>query len=157
MPFLRTEAAEGMGRLSPDGRWMAYVSNETGRNEVYVQPFPASGAKWLVSTGGGTQPRWGAGGSSLYYLANGSAGAMTLTAIDVRATGAVFQVGVPKTLFSTPLSQVQAVGQGIPVNIVTQSYVVSKDGQRFFTLSPVPDTTPSAITVVMNWAASLKK
>jgi dipeptidyl aminopeptidase/acylaminoacyl peptidase len=155
--FLRTEASEGMGRLSPDGRWMAYVSNETGRNEVYVQPFPASGAKWLVSTGGGTQPRWAVDGSALYYLATGSAGMMTMTTVDVRAIGSVFEAARPKALFPAPLAQVQAAGLSLVVTSVQQSYAVSKDGQRFFTLSTVPDITPPAITVVMNWADAVRK
>ena len=158
IPFLRTEASEGMGRLSRDGHWMAYVSNETGRNEVYVQPFPASGAKWLVSITGGTQPRWSADGSSLYYLANGSGGAMTLTGVDVRTLDSVFQASVPKPLFAATLSQVTTVGgQSVSINRVTQTYVASRDGQRFFTLSPVPDATAPAITVTLNWASELTK
>ena len=82
---------------------------------------------------------------------------MTLTGVDVRAPNSVFQAGVPKSLFAAPLSQVQTVGQTVIASMVTQTYVTSRDGQRFFTLSPVPDTTPPSITVVVNWANELTK
>jgi Tol biopolymer transport system component len=67
--LLATEFEESNGQFSPDGRWFAYTSTESGRTEVYVQTFPVSGGKWLVSTGGGSQPRWRRDGKELFYIA----------------------------------------------------------------------------------------
>ncbi len=149
-PFLQTESNEQDGRFSPDGHWVAYVSDESGRDEIYVRTFSPdapggasdSGGKWLISTGGGTEPRWRKDGKELYYVAAGG----KLMAVDVAsATG--FQAGAPKALFLVPVS-----GEGA----LSPSWDVAPDGKRF--LFPVPasgqDTTP--FTVVLNWQAGLK-
>ena len=93
-PFLATEFAERGGRLSPDGRWLAYESNETGAFEVYVQTFPGKEGKWQVSAKGGTRPVWSRDGKELFYIA----GDNKLMAVDVKG-GAKFEHGVPKALF----------------------------------------------------------
>jgi len=82
-----------LARISPDGRWIAYVSNESGRDEVYVQPFPALDGRWQVSTAGGSEPLWAGRGGSLYYRGQGA-----VFAVEVRA-GATFSAGVPQRLF----------------------------------------------------------
>jgi eukaryotic-like serine/threonine-protein kinase len=150
-PLLQTESNEQDGRFSPDGDWIAYVSNESGRDEIYVRTFSPdapggasdAGGKWLISTGGGTGPRWRRDGKGLYYVAADG----NLMAVDV-ATATGFQSGTPKALFHIPTS-----GEGN----LGQSWDVAPDGKRF--LFPVPasgqDTIP--FTVVLNWQAGLKK
>lgn len=93
-PFLQEEYDENQGQLSPDGRWMAYVSNESGRDEVYVQSFPTPGGKRRVSTGGGVQPRWRADGEELFYLASDQ----NLMAVPVRGE-TTLEMGAPAALF----------------------------------------------------------
>jgi Tol biopolymer transport system component len=156
-PFLQSEFAEGHGRLSPDSRWMAYVSDETARNEVYIQPFPRSGGKWLVSTGGGIQPRWRRDGKELYYLAPAENGLLAVSAVDVLATGATVEVGKPRVVFTTRFAENVTPSLPVSSNAISQSYAPSADGQQFFVLSPATDTVPSPITVVMNWTTGLQK
>jgi Tol biopolymer transport system component len=139
MVFAATEFSEVQGQLSPDGRWMAYRSNESGREEIYVQPFPPTGGKWQVSNGGG-QPRWRRDGRELYYVAPDS----SLMAVSI-AAGPTFQAGVPKALFE---SRVEATGIKYP-------YAIARDGQRFLLLIEEPKSP--AITVVINWTALLKQ
>lgn len=137
-PFLRTGFTEGFGRLSPDGRWMAYVSNESGTNEVFVRPFPAGTGKWKVSTNGGTEPRWAGNGRELFYLANG-----TLMSVRVETTG-TFRTWLPKELFAVR-----------PSGSSEWSYDVTRDGQTFVFTVRVGDSTPAPITVVLNWIAAI--
>ena len=91
VPYLQTEFEEVLGQFSPDGRWVAYASNESGRSEIYVQPYPADGGKWQVSTDGGIQPRWREDGKELFYL-TGDDRVMTA---EIEA-GETFQPGVPR-------------------------------------------------------------
>ena len=137
LSFLQTEFNERQGRLSPDGRFMAYVSDESGRWEVYVQPFPASGSMWKISTGGGADPRWRRDGKELYYLAEDR----KLMAVEVK-TSAGFDPGVPKALFDTRFPAAIEIGH---------HHAASADGRRFLVQSASEDTAGSAITVVVNW------
>ncbi len=139
--FLRTEFDEGQGQFSPDGRWMAYTSDESGRREVYVQPFPASSGKWQISTAGGAYPRWRRDGKELFYIAADQ----RLMAVAVHADSAV-QAGQPQALFEPRFS-------GIPVI----PHSVSADGQRFLINTPVEEFNSAPLTVVLNWTAELKK
>ena len=150
IPFLTTAANEGQAEFSPDGRWIAYTSDESGAADIYVQPYPPTGRKWLVSTGGGVEPRWRADGKELYYV---SRVPTKLMAVDVKAQGVDFEPGVPRALFSTP--GIRANGPGVAS--INGSYAVSGDGQKFLvSLVPVAlDATP--LTVVLNWTAGLKK
>jgi len=141
IPFLQTQFNEGSGRFSPDGRWVAYASNESGRYEVYVAPFPGPGGKWQISTAGGDWPRWRSDGNEIFYLAPGR----ELMAAAVNGKGSSFQVGAVKPMFQT-----RAIG-------LEDRYAVSADGQRFL-INTAPEQAASApITVVLNWAAELKK
>ncbi len=136
-----TAAREFDGRFSSDRRWVSYVSNETGMNEVFVQPFPPTGGKWQVSNGGGLSPRWRADGRELFYLT--PQGEMRVVSVDGARS---FAAGPPRTLF-----HVEAVRTGLPGNT---SYEVTRTGERFlvnFTRRTPPD---SAISVILNWAAS---
>ena len=139
--YLSTPFSEDQGYFSPDGRWIAYASDETGRSEVFVQAFPVSGSKFQVSTAGGTEPRWRRDGRELYYL--GADGRMM--AVDVEPQPE-FRVGVPRALFQTAL-----MGLGI----ASRRYGVTADGRRFLMNVPVGDQEQSPITVTLNWTALL--
>ena len=141
-PFRQTSFTEGPGFFAPDGRWVAYMSNESGQNQVYVAPFPGPGEKWIVSTAGGTQPGWGSDGKELFYLAPDS----TLMAATVKSQGATFEVGDVRPLFP--------VTPGGPRSF----YQVSPDGQRFLVnRAPTNDAAPAPFTVVVNWTEGLRK
>jgi Tol biopolymer transport system component len=143
IPFLRTPFAEQQGRMSPDGKWIAYISDESGREEVYVQTFPASGGKWQVSTSGGVTPRWRRDGRELFYLAPDR----KIMSVEVRA-GAAFEFSAAKPLFDAPIDIVASAS--------ANRYDVSADGQRFLIGAPAETTSPAPITVVVNWLAGLK-
>ena len=136
--FLGSPANERHPKLSPDGRFLAYTSDESGRDEIYVRPFPGGEGKWQASTNGGTQPRWRGDGRELYYSETG-----TIMAVAVSIEGA-FALGRPQRLFVTP---------GLTSTTGSWNYDVSADGQRFLTIAPVEeaDTTPPKIRVVENW------
>jgi eukaryotic-like serine/threonine-protein kinase len=142
-PFLQTPFAESQGQFSPDGRWVAYVSNESQRNEIYVAPFPGPGGKRQISTAGGNSPRWRPDGREIYYM--GPDG--RLMAAAVTAQGGTLEVGQVRPLFS-PTGVMQG---NIPV------YDVSADGQRFLLRSFPEEKSGEPLTLVQNWAASLKK
>ena len=141
-PLLNTPFNEAQAHFSPDGRWFAYSSNETGRYEVYIQSFPLSGGKWLVSTAGGAQPHWRRDGKELLYMAADR----RLMAVDVTA-GSSFEARAPKALFQTQVVRYDAPNR----------YDVSADGQRFLVNCPVGEVSQTPITVVLNWTAGLKR
>jgi dipeptidyl aminopeptidase/acylaminoacyl peptidase len=137
---LNTQFAEAPGQFSPDGRWVTYSSNESGRSEVYVVPFPGGGGKWQISTGG-SNPRWSRNGSEIVYLSLDN----TLMAADVNGKRNGFEVGSVVPLFRTRIAPTR------------YEYDVSADGQRFL-INMVPEqTTASPITVVVNWAPALQR
>jgi serine/threonine protein kinase len=144
--FLHTEFNEYSARLSPNGQWLAYVSDETRRNEVYVQTFPNPGGKWQVSTSGGNLPVWSRDGKELFFIAAGQ-NPRKMMAVDVKSgagDSAKFEAGVPKALFDVD-SDVA----------ITTGFDVSKDG-RFLIPTRPEQTTASPITVVVNWTVGLK-
>ena len=130
------------GNFSPDGRLMAYTSNESGKFEVNVETVPPSDKKSQVSTNGGYEPRWRADGRELYYLSEDR----KLMAVSV-GSGPSF--GTPQALFQTRV----VVG----VNPLRTHYVPSRDGQRFLINTQAADPAPVPITVVLNWQAGLKR
>jgi len=140
-PYLQTEFNELYGKLSPNGQWLAYVSDETKRNEIYVQTFPTPGGKWQISTNGGLYPVWSRDGKELFYIGADQ----KLMAVEVMG-GNTFQAGVPRPLFQTRL------GSGV----FAIWFDVSKDG-RFLMPVPVENTAPVPMTVVVNWTTGLKK
>jgi len=140
-PFLQTQFNTTYGRFSPDGRWVAYQSNESGRFEIYVAPFPGPGGKWQISTAGGQGPGWRRDGNEIFYLAPDN----KMMTAAVNGKSASFDVGAVKPLFQT-----RATGRN-------SRYAVPADAQRFL-INTAPEQTASApITVVLNWAAGLKK
>jgi Tol biopolymer transport system component len=138
---VRTPLNEMHGRLSPDGRWMAYASDESGELQVYVQPFPATGDKKQISSNGGAEPRWRRDGNELFYLASNRA----LMSVSIPA-GSAFNAGVPQALFDT---RAPLIG-----NPYRSNYSVIASGQRFLVNTRLEET-PSPITVVLNWTAGL--
>lgn len=141
-PIVSSEFEELEGHFSPDGRWFAYTSNETGRFELYVQTFPQPGGKWLISNNGGSQPHWRADGKELFYIAPDK----TLMSVEINA-GTAFEAGSPKPLFTTQVSAFNAPNR----------YVVTGDGQRFLINSPAGEASRTPITVVLNWTSGLKR
>ena len=127
-------------RISPDGRWLAYASNESGRYEVYVRRYPSGDGKWLISQNGGSEPSWRRDGKELYYLA-GDASLMAV-AVTPKPT---FEPAAPQRLFATKLSTL------VNTSITRNQYVASGDGRRFLVNQPVG--SPSSIVVVVDWPA----
>jgi len=155
-PFTRTSFAELFGEISPDGKWLAYQSTESGRSEVYVRPFPTGSGKWPVSTDGGAYARWRRDGKELFYVNNisGFSGS-PLMAVPIQTDGSTFRAGLPKALFETQLPAGMRHPGG-PAN----SFAVAPDGQRFLlprAAGSAREPAPSTITVVLNWPALLKK
>jgi eukaryotic-like serine/threonine-protein kinase len=141
VPFMQTKFDERNGRFSPSGRWIAYVSNESGSYEVYVVPFPSGGGKWQISTSGGFQPRWRADERELFYLAgDGRVMAMAVGA------GAGFEHGDGHALFQTRLDT--------SVLVNDRNYEVAADGERFLVTTPLGTAVP--ITVVVNWTQAVR-
>jgi eukaryotic-like serine/threonine-protein kinase len=137
-----------MGRLSPDGRFLAYVSNESKRYEIYVETFPEHGGKWQISTAGvDGPPAWSRDGRQLYFLfGDDKSGDDLMMAVDLRADSSKLDVGIPKPLFAVPLFE------GLKT-----TYDVSQDG-RFLIHVPVKQAAASVpLTVVVNWQSALKK
>ncbi len=139
-PFAYTSGGASRGTFSPDGRWVAYVGQEAGRPEIFVAPFPWTGAKWQISNGGGASPRWSATGKELFYF-----DLTGVTAVEVDGSGSAFQIGSSKQLFRLPLR-----------GIIAREYSPTKDGQRFIAISPSEGSSQS-LTLVQNWQAELKK
>ena len=136
--MVNTPSDERHGQFSPDGRWVAYTTNESGQSEIVVQPFPEPTGKWQASTGGGAQPRWRADGRELYFIAPDG----KLMAAPVTASGSTFQAGTPIALFATRI--------GAAVATARQHYAVSRDG-RFLINETAEEAAVSPITLILNW------
>ncbi|MBI4470974.1 MAG: protein kinase [Acidobacteria bacterium] len=140
-PFVQTEFREVFGQFSPDGRWITYESDESGRGEIYVTPFPATaGGKQRISTSGGRLAKWRGDGREIFYLGRDNS---KLMAVDVNRKGATLEIGTVRALFDVP-------GSIFP-------YDVTADGQRFLVNTPVEQKVLSPITLVINWTADLKR
>jgi hypothetical protein len=143
IPFAQSKFNEVAGRFSPNGAWIAYASDESGRSEIYVKAFPRSDTGVIVSRGGGSEPRWGPGGTELFYL--DPDGFLTV----VKVSPAVkFNYEAPQRLFQI---HVPLFG-----GIFGTNYDVAKDG-RILVNTLVGRAAPKPITVVVNWTAGLKK
>ncbi len=145
-PYLQTEFNETHADVSPDGKWMAYGSDETGRSEIYVQSFPVPGAKRQVSAAGGDQPRWRNDQKELFYLAPDG----KLMSVEAR-TEPGFEAGIPVPLFSTHVPSIPLVGND------RNQYLVTADGQRFLVNRVAVEDLPTPITIVINWTKLLSK
>ena len=143
-PFLNSQSDEKYPEFSPDGRWIAYVSSESGRYEVYVRPFPSSGMKLPVSTDGGMMPLWARNGKQLFYRWQDQ-----VWAVDVRTEGG-FSTSKPRLLFKISASDYDAVGR---------TYDLSLDGLRFLMVKR-EDRKPTPVTemiIIQNWFEELKR
>jgi eukaryotic-like serine/threonine-protein kinase len=145
VPLLQTKFVERWARVSQDGRWLAYTSNESGPDEIYVRPFtpdaPAgTGARWLVSKGGGSRPLWRPDGKELFYLSP----TLQVMAVGID-TSKGSQTGTPRRMFAAPPSA------------LSESWDLSPDGKHFLFVAPSSTGRVVPFTVVLNWAAGLKK
>ena len=151
-PFAVAETpySERNGQFSPDGRWVAFESNESGRFEVSIQRFPGPGPKRQVSSAGGVTPRWRSDGRELYFVA--SNGAMMSATLLISKDGQSLDVTNVQQLFRAPI-----VFGGSPRDNNKEQYAVSKDGQRFLVNVTSEETTGSPVTVVLNWLSGLRR
>jgi len=141
-PIVQDAWSEKDAQISPNGKWMAYVSNDSGRNQVYITPFPSGGAKWQVSRDGGSSPKWRGDGKELFYLDNSD----NIVAVDVIASGSAIDLGVPHVLF-------QAVG----IQRDYGPYDVTADGKKFLINSGNIAQGGEPLTLVQNWLEAIKK
>jgi WD40 repeat protein len=151
-PVLGSNSDDIEGQFSPDGRWLAYASDESGRYEIYIRTFPEGSGKWQVSVTGGRQPRWQQDGHELFYVASDA----RLMAVPIRLAPDThaLEAGAPVALFPTRL----AAGSGIATTgfQARAQYAVARDG-RFLMNIAVDEAITSPITIVQNWTAGLKK
>jgi len=139
---VRSPGNDGYPRLSPDGRWLAYVSNESGRSEVFVQPYPGPGTRVQISADGGIEPLWSRDGRELFYR-NGE----RMMAVDV-TTAPTFRAGTPRVL---------SEGRFLFSPNGVAGYDVAADG-RFLMIQPLhPDPPTNQIQVVLNWFDELRR
>jgi serine/threonine protein kinase len=139
--FAESQTYESAPAFSPDGHWMAYASNESGHNEIYVRPYPGPGGKWQISTEGGSEPMWNPKGHELFYRDG-----QKMMAVDYTAQPS-FSAGKPRMLFQGPYT---------PTPRSAADYDVSSDGQRFLMLKAA-EQVPGEINVVVNWPDELKQ
>jgi len=138
----RSPFSEDQATFSPDGRWFAYVSDESSGPQVYVQPFPPTGAKYQISRDGGNQPKWRGDGREMFFLSRD--GMMMAVAIDGTRQ---FDAAIPRPLFSSGAVSLGGRGQ----------YDVTKDGQKFFIIGMPQQSTMTPLTVVVNWPSVIQK
>ncbi len=146
--LLKEKHLEGVPEISPDGRWMAYMSDESGNYEVYVRPFPdVNAGRWQVSVAGGTSPIWSPDGRELFYRTAGS-----VVAVDVQ-TEPAFKAGKPHVLFQDKY---------VPLQTDATTWHISPDGKRFLMMKDIGSTGstfegPRKINIVVNWFEELKQ
>jgi eukaryotic-like serine/threonine-protein kinase len=147
-PFLKTPFEEREGQFSPDGKWIAYESNESGRFEIYVQPFPGPAGKFQISTNGGAQPRWNKNGKEIFYVSLDSK--MMTVPVKLSPDGDSLETGTPAALFPVRIAYGPLPGP------FKQQYAVSSDGQRFLVNIAADEGATSPITIIYNWKPKAK-
>ena len=148
VPIVQSELNERNGQLSPDGRWIAYQSDESKTWQVYGQTIPPSGGRWQISTSGGGQPRWRRDGKELYYLTLD----LKLMAVDIKTNGGALEPGTPRLLFETNIAVPNSRGLD-----GDWQYDSAADGSRFLMVTRTQETETPPVTVVLNWWAGLRK
>jgi Tol biopolymer transport system component len=134
------------GRFSPDGKWVAYDTGESGQREVYIQPFPATGARWQISHDG-VAPAWRGDGKELYYSSSeGNSPSAGIIAADVAVKNSAIQAGVPRTLFS---ARTTSLGRN--------NWLATPTGEKFLVIVPVEKPLVDQLLVIHNWPALLEK
>jgi Tol biopolymer transport system component len=152
-PFLKTPADESAASFSPDQKWLAYSSDESGRREIYVQPYPGPGGKWQISTDGGQEPVWNPNGRELFYRSGSK-----IMAVDVNQSRDREGAGVVPTGFSAGTPRMLFEGPYLPTPGSLPNYDVSPDGQRFLMVKPTEqEAAATQIHVVLNWFEELKR
>lgn len=141
-PVIATNFVEVSPSFSPDGKWLAYGNNETGRQEVYIQPFPSGAGRWQVSTTGGTRPNWRKDGKELFFFSPDG----QVMAVDVAQSGESLQLGTPHSLFKA---------SAVPGSL--GPYTVSADGKKFVMNTVLPQSISEPLTLITNWTADLKQ
>jgi serine/threonine protein kinase/Tol biopolymer transport system component len=141
-PVVATNFLDVTPSFSPDGKWLAYANNETGRMEVYIQPFPSGAGRWQVSTAGGARPNWRKDGKELFFFSNDQ----QMMAVDVSQKGASLQLGAPHALF-----------KATTVSGASGPYTVSADGKKFVMNTVLPQSITEPLTLITNWPADLKQ
>jgi serine/threonine protein kinase len=141
-PLVATNFLDVTPSFSPDGKWLAYANDETGRLEVYIQPFPSGAGRWQVSTAGGARPTWRKDGKELYFFSTDQ----QLMAVDIQQNGASLQLGAPHALF-----------KATTVSGSVGTYTASADGKKFVMNTVPPQTTSEPLTLITNWPADLKQ
>ena len=140
--LLQTPFQETNGRFSPDGRWLLYQTDESGRTEVYVMSLSGKRGKWQISTGGASRPRWSADGKRIYYVSPD----FKLMAVDVAPGRDDFVAGTPRVLFPVNMKRINGT-----------QYDFSADGKRILVNTPMEQTEIAPLTLVQNWTSALKK
>jgi len=145
IPIVQSNFYEGQAKFSADGHWIAYVSNESGANQIWVQNFPSAGGKWMVSINGGNQPQWRSDGKELFYVGNDS----KLMVVQVKTADNKFEASSPSPLFE--LRTVSGPPTGAP------SYAPTRDGQRFLVNMRPDESSRLPAVVVQNWTALTRR
>ncbi|HTW58351.1 MAG TPA: protein kinase [Terriglobales bacterium] len=140
-PVVATNFVDVTPSFSPDGKWLAYANDETGRMEVYIQPFPSGSGRWQVSTAGGVRPNWRKDGKELFFFSTDQ-----IMAVDVHQNGASLQLGAPHALF-----------KATTVSGPSGPYTVSADGKKFVMNTVLPQAISEPLTLITNWPADLKQ
>jgi serine/threonine protein kinase/Tol biopolymer transport system component len=143
-PYLNSSFNERDGRFSPDARWVAYSSDESGKPEIYIQSFPTAGRKRLISTNGGFEPEWRKDGRELYYMAPDR----KLMAVTIASSPSSVEVSIPRALFEAP---------EVRPFIGRAQYAVLDNGQRFLFNARYENAEPRSINVIFNWLAGIKR
>jgi len=150
-PFVATPFEERGAIFSPDGRWVAYVSNKSGQNDIFARPFPGPGSEVTISVGGGQEPVWGPSGRELFYRHEGK-----LLVVKIEETATTLNVGAPTPLFDDPYRLDTGGAQGGMAN-----YDVSPDGKRFVMVEEPRAASGAAqsarLQVILNWFDELKR
>ncbi len=141
-PVVATNFLDVTPSFSPDGKWLAYANNETGRMEVYIQPFPSGAGRWQVSTAGGGRPNWRKDGKELFFFSTDQ----QVMAVDVNQKGASLELGTPHALF-----------KATTVSTTSGPYTVSSDGKKFVMNTVLPQSITEPLTLITNWPADLKQ
>jgi Tol biopolymer transport system component len=141
-PVVATNFQDVAPSFSADGKWLAYANDETGRMEVYIQPFPSGAGRWQVSTAGGSRPNWRKDGKELFFFSPDQ----QIMAVDVSQNGASLQLGAPHALF-----------KAATVERASGPYSVSADGKKFVVNTALPQSITEPLTLITNWPADLKQ
>jgi eukaryotic-like serine/threonine-protein kinase len=144
-PVVQSDFVESHAQFSPDGHWVAFVSDESGRPEVYVQSFPSSGGKWQVSVAGGDQPMWNPHEKEIFYMAPDR----SIVSVSYKLSGDIFTIGHSSVLFTTHAAQSSLVDD-------RNGYLISADG-RFLINNLVDEGLSTPLTIVLNWNAEINK